>query len=104
MVVFRDRIATCSDGAIRSLKTCSQCRKMPCYQWSTSSTPRLPKGKFAFIKDCMNGHLTVEGRRTFPSDSLARKSSGVMRVFGETPIYGDVFAAGFRRCKTAAVQ
>ena len=52
----------------------------------------------------MNGHLTVEGKRSFPSDSLARKSSGVMRVFGETPIYGDVFAAGFRRCKTAAVQ
>ena len=27
-----------------------------------------------------------------------------MRVFSETPIYGTVSAAGFRRCKTAAVQ
>ena len=55
-----------------------------------------PRENSAFIKDCMNGHLTVEGRCTFPSDSLARKSSGVMRVFGETYTYGGVFTAGFQ--------
>ena len=59
MVMFRDRIATFSDGAIRSLKTCSQCQKSRATNGQYPAHHVHPSENFAFIKGCMNGHLKV---------------------------------------------
>ena len=69
--------------------------QMPCYQCSTTSTPRDNDATVCHIEVCQNGRQRAWGNCSFPSVSLTRRSSGVRHVFVATFIKRTVLSAGY---------